>query len=79
MTFPAAFLTCLQLGIRTWELCLLPSVFYGSKYPFKDLSPLDLFQSHDINECSWISIWHRGAIGKYQSQLCAGADLHVFN
>lgn len=38
MTFPAAFLTCLQLGIRTWELCLLPSVFYGNKYPFTDLS-----------------------------------------
>lgn len=38
MTFPVAFLTCLQLGIRTWELCLLPSVFYGNKYPFTDLS-----------------------------------------
>lgn len=38
MTFPATFLTCLQLGIRTWELCLLPSVFYGNKYPFMDLS-----------------------------------------
>lgn len=36
--FPAAFLTCLQLGIRIWELCLLPSVFYGNKYPFTDLS-----------------------------------------